>query len=235
VPEIRVLLVDDHELVREGLKITFQFKAENIVVVGEAADGTEAVRLADELQPDLILMDIVMHGSDGVEATRLIVKRHPGIKVLMLTTYEDEHLLLSAMQAGASGYLLKEIPGAELVRCVERVMQGSVVINGPLASTFMQHLYEGTQKASVYSPGQPGMAEHDSPVRLTDREREILKLIVEGKDNQEIAGILCLSGGTVRNYVSQIYERMGVRDRGQAVKYAFMHGLVSAGKALGGD
>lgn len=227
MPEIRVLLVDDHELVREGLKITFQFKAENITVIGEAADGAEAVRLADELQPDLVLMDIVMHGSDGVEATRQIVTRHPGIKVLMLTTYEDEHLLLSAMQAGASGYLLKEIPGAELVQCIERVMQGSVVINGPLASTFIQHLQEGSHKGPIYSPSFAGEAGQKAPIRLTEREREILNLIVEGKDNQEIANLLCLSGGTVRNYVSQIYERMGVRDRGQAVKYAYTHGLVS--------
>lgn len=232
--EIRVLLVDDHELVREGLKITFQFKADNIVVAGEAADGAEAVRLADELQPDLVLMDIAMHGSDGVEATRQIVKRHPGIKVLMLTTYEDEHLLLSAMRAGASGYLLKEIPGDELVRCIERVMQGSVVINGPLAATLMQHLHEGTRKAPVYSPDPRWMEKADPPIRLTDREREILELIVEGKDNQEIASLLCLSGGTVRNYVSQIYERMGVRDRGQAVRYAFTHGLIPPEKEADG-
>ena len=227
--QIRVLLADDHELVREGLKITFQFKAKDIVVVGEAAEGAEAIRLTDELRPDLVLMDILMPGIDGVEAAGVITEKHPGVKVLMLTTYEDEQLLLSAMQAGASGYLLKEIPGAELVQCIERVMQGSMVINGSLAATLMQRL--GHEQSPGTEPIKPaanreGAVEEAAALRLSRREREILRLLVEGKDNHEIAELLCLSGGTVRNYVSQIYERMGVRDRGQAVRYAMTHGMV---------
>ena len=210
---LRVLLVDDHPLVRNGLRALLA-SVPGMMVVGEATSGEEAITQATELQPDIILMDLHMPGLNGVEATRRIVQAHPHIGILVLTMLEDDASVFAAMRAGARGYLLKGADQADVLRAIEAAAQGEAIFSPPIARRLMQY----------FANMQPILPQAAFP-DLTEREREILGLIALGKSNTEIAEELVLSPKTVSNHVSNIFSKLQVVDRAQAVLRARQAGL----------
>ncbi|MCL6557341.1 MAG: response regulator transcription factor [Firmicutes bacterium] len=221
----RILIADDHEVVREGLKITISRKGKDFEIVGEARTGKETITQAEELQPDLVIMDIRMPDGDGVTATRAIKEKYPYIQILILTTYAEEELLLESLRAGASGYLLKDIPGDQLIQAMRTVLSGGTVIDSEQLFSLFKREGDPFRIGQAASPGIGRNGKKTAP-RLSEREMEILQLMVEGKTNSEISAMLHLSEGTVRNYVSHIYEQLGVSHRAQAVLCALSLGLV---------
>lgn len=209
----RVLLVDDHPLVRNGLRALLSTVLD-LVVVGEAANGKEAIVQALELQPDIILMDLHMPELNGVEATRSIVQANPHIGVLVLTMLEDDASVFAAMRAGARGYLLKGADQSDVLRAISVVAHGEAIFSPSIARRLIQYF------ANV----QPALPPSSFP-DLTEREREILGLIALGKSNAEIAQELVLSPKTVSNHVSNIFSKLQVVDRAQAVLRARQAGL----------
>ncbi|WP_194814101.1 response regulator transcription factor [Nocardia sp. XZ_19_385] len=204
---VRVLIADDERLVREGITALLALQP-GVEVIGTAENGRAAVRLAEQLAPDVVLMDIRMPGMDGVEAAGLLRGK---TTVLMLTTFDEDDYLIRALRAGASGYLLKDVPAAQLAQAVRLAHAGvdqySAAVSGRLA-------------ALVRGRGPAGSIE------LTDRETDVLRLVARGAANREIARVLHLSEGTVKNHVSNILSRLGVRDRTQAAIYAYEQGLL---------
>ncbi|HUT17611.1 MAG TPA: response regulator transcription factor [Anaerolineae bacterium] len=233
---IRVIVVDDQELVREGLAIILDAQPD-IEVVGQAADGQEAVALASRLHPDVVLMDIKMPRLDGIAATREIKRRQLAVQILILTTYSEDELVFEGIRAGASGYLLKDITRAELAEAVRGAAQGEAQIDPAVAS---QVLAEFQRMAGVLarrgappSTGRQTAAERAGaldelpPVeKLTPREESILELLTEGLTNAGIAARLHLSEGTVKNYVSEILAKLQANDRTHAVVLAIRRGLL---------
>jgi DNA-binding NarL/FixJ family response regulator len=213
---VRVLVVDDQRLVREGVASLLALEP-GIEVVGTAADGREAVEHAVTRQPDVVLMDVRMPGTDGVEATATVRRRAPGVRVVMLTTFDDEDYVVRALRAGASGYLLKDLPAADLARAV-RLAHAGVDQFDPAAV--------GRLLAALHRPADPG-ADVAAAGRtgLTLREVEVLRLLARGASNREIAARLVVSEGTVKNHVSHILARLGLRDRTQAALHARDLGL----------
>jgi DNA-binding NarL/FixJ family response regulator len=214
---IRVLLVDDQHLVREGFARLLR-DVEDVEVVGEAADGTTAVKLARQTRPDVVLMDVRMPGMDGVEATALMVRDQPTVRVLMLTTFDLDEAVHQALQAGASGFLLKDTPYDQLIHAIQVVARGDAV----LAPSVTRRLIES------YSPA-PGISEEDALRlgRLTNREEEVLLLIARGMSNKEIGEATFLSEATVKTHVGRVLNKLGCRDRVQAVVFAFRTGVAS--------
>lgn len=210
---LRILLVDDHPLVRSGLRALLSSMT-NMLVIGEATNGEEAIAQATELQPDIILMDLHMPALNGVEATRRILQAHPHIGILVLTMLEDDASVFAAMRAGARGYLLKGADQEDVLRAISAAAHGEAIFSPPIAQRLMQYF------ANI-QPTSPPSAFPD----LTEREREILGLIATGKSNAEIAGELVLSPKTVSNYVSNIFSKLQVVDRAQAVLRARQAGL----------
>ncbi len=210
---LRILLVDDHPLVRNGLRALVASVAD-MTVVSEASNGEEAITQAAELQPDFILMDLHMSGLNGIEATRRIVQAHPHIGILVLSTLEDDASVFAAMRAGARGYLLKGADQADVLRAIGVAAHGEAIFSPPIARRLMQYF-------ANMQPILPSSAFPD----LTEREREILGLIALGKSNAEIAGELVLSPKTVSNHVSNIFSKLQVVDRAQAVLRAKQAGL----------
>jgi DNA-binding NarL/FixJ family response regulator len=208
---IRVLLVDDHGVVREGLRAFLELQ-DGIEVVGEAADGEEAVTLAEAAQPDVILMDLVMPKLDGVGAMRELRDRAPGSRVIVLTSFLEDDRLLPAMRAGAAGYLLKNVEPAELARAVRAAHAGEAMIDPTVAARLVETLSETPDR-------------HD-PDHLTKREREVLELITRGRSNKRIALELGISEKTVKTHVGHLLEKLGVTDRTQAALLAVQRGLV---------
>ncbi len=211
---IRVMVVDDHAVVREGLRTFLQLQ-DGIEVVGEAADGAEAVERAATLAPDVILMDLVMPGLDGVGAMRRLRERLPGIRVIVLTSFLDDERLMPALQAGAAGYLLKDVEPAELARAVRSACADEAIIDPTVAARLLRRLGEGRP------PGEPGP-------ELTRREREVLALIARGYANKRIALELGIAEKTVKAHVGHLLAKLGVTDRTQAALLAVQHGLVAA-------
>ena len=206
IDPIRILVVDDHTLFREGLAALLN-NAPNLEVAGEAATGREAIAQAGALLPDVVLMDIQMPDMNGIEATRSILAAHSGIGVVMITMLEDDDSLFAAMRAGARGYILKGADKAEVLQTVTAVAEGQALFGPAIAgrlTTFFQH-GPGTQ------PTVPPFPE------LTDREREVLTLIARGANNSEIAAQLHISGKTVSNHISNIFNKLQVADRAQAI------------------
>lgn len=214
---IRVLIVDDHEIVREGLQ-TLLAEEPDFEVVGMTGDGARAVALTEQKKPDVVLMDLLMPGLDGIEATRRIVAHDPGVRVLVLTTYADDQHVREAIRAGATGYLLKDVLKADLLRALRDVAMGRPSLHPEV----QQHLMREVAGQTSSSQGQTL-----SHVNLTEREVSILRLIAEGRSNKEIAAALYLTEGTVKGYVSTIFDKLGVEDRTQAALYAVKHGLAS--------
>jgi DNA-binding NarL/FixJ family response regulator len=209
---IRVMIVDDHAIVREGLR-TLLSEEPGLEVAGEATDGSEAVAAATELQPDVVLMDLVMPEVDGIEATRRLRDAGLPCRVIVLTSFADDRRVRDALQAGAIGYLLKDVLRPELVQAIRSASQGLPALH-PVAQ---QHLIR-----HVAAPPAPSLVED-----LTEREHEVLRLITRGQNNRDIARALHLTEGTVKGYVSIILGKLGVDDRTQAALYALKHGLAT--------
>jgi DNA-binding NarL/FixJ family response regulator len=199
---IRLLVVDDQRLIRQGLNALLKLET-SLQIVGEAADGHEAIQQVEVLKPDVVLMDVRMPNMDGVAATRDICQRFPETKVLVLTTFDDDEYVAQAVRYGASGYLLKDTPPEELVQAIHAVHKGYTHLGPGLANKLVQ---QAPQQVTL----PPGWTE------LTPREHDILRLIAQGANNQEIAEALYISEKTVKNHLTSIFSRLNVRDRTQA-------------------
>ena len=215
---IRVVLVDDQELVRSGFRLILDL-AEGIDVVGEAADGREAVRLAKELDPDVVLMDVRMPELDGIEATQRL--QHAGVdaRILVLTTFDLDDYVYGALKAGASGFLLKDAPREQLVTAIRTVARGEAL----LAPAITQRLIERFVTRTPAADASAALSE------LSQRELEVLRLMSRGLNNAEIADHLILGQATVKTHVASILRKLAVRDRVQAVVFAYEHGIVEPG------
>ena len=224
---IRVLIVDDHAVVRQGLRTFLELQddpaALAIEVVGEAADGAQAVELARRLQPDVVLLDLVMPVMGGIEAIPRIIEGSPRSRVIILTSFGEEDKLLPAIRAGAQGYLLKDIPPGELVQAVRAAYLGKVQLHPDIARTLMAAV------ATREPPSAPASQAPAPPDDLTERELEVLRLIAAGLNNRQIADRLVISEKTVKTHVSSILGKLHVEDRTQAAVYALRHGLASDG------
>ncbi len=210
---MKVVICDDQAIVRDGLEMLLKLETD-IDVVGSAEDGAAAVEMVGRKQPDIVLMDLKMPIMNGVEATRQIRAKYPEVKVLVLTTYDDDEWVFDAIKAGASGYLLKDTPRDEVVRAVKGTVAGKTYVDPVVAGRVLgQVADEQTQSATMVTD------------KLTDREMEILRALARGLNNTDIAHQLFLSEGTVRNHVSAILAKLGVSDRTQAALIAIQHGL----------
>ena len=209
----RILLVDDHEVVRLGLKSLLEHHPQ-FEVVGEAGTAREAVEQVKNLQPEVVVMDIRLPGSSGIEACQEITNQFPDTRVIMLTSYAEDEMLFSAIRAGASGYVLKQIGGEDLIRALEAVGRGEALIDTSLTQKVFEKVRQADEKekASAF-------------VTLSQQEKHVLLLVSEGKTNREIAKSLFLGEGTVRNYVSSILNKLEVSNRAEAAAYAVQHNL----------
>lgn len=218
MPEtIHILLVDDQKLMREGLRILLELEPD-LRVAGEASDGQAALAAYARLQPDVVLMDIRMPGMDGVEATWRLHEGWPHARVIILTTFDDDEYIFEGLRAGAQGYLLKDVSGQELAEAVRTVAGGGALIEPSVARRVLAEFARLAPPARA--PGA-GLAEE-----LSEREREVLELLAQGLTNREIAQRLSLAEGTVKNYVTNILQKLGVRDRTQAAVRARELGLI---------
>jgi len=220
---VRVLLVDDQQLIRAGFRMILEAE-EGIEVVGECADGTQAIDSVKRLKPDVVLMDIRMPEMDGIEATRRIVQAdgEAPVKVLMLTTFDLDEYVYDALRAGASGFLLKDVPAEQLVAGIHVVAKGEALL-APSVTRRLIHEFSRTAPSRRETP--PGLSE------LTPRELEVFKLLARGLSNAEIAEELVVSETTVKTHVARILMKLEVRDRVQAVVLAYESGLVAPGEA----
>ncbi|MEA3334537.1 MAG: response regulator transcription factor [Chloroflexota bacterium] len=216
--DVTVLVVDDQRLVREGIASLLNIQ-DGVAVVGQATDGRQAVEKALALRPDVILMDVRMPVMDGIAATAQIRQRMPSCQILMLTTFDDDEYIIKSLHAGATGYLLKDIPATHLAQAVQLANAGIYQLDPSVAGKLVGMLNTQPEKRPSPSPKKP--QSHG----LTDRELEVLRLIATGATNREIADQLVVSEGTVKNHVSNILSKMGLRDRIQAALYAFEHDL----------
>ncbi len=206
--KIRVLIADDHLVVREGLVLVLQATGE-FEVVGQAANGHDAVRLAEELRPDLVLIDVQMPGMDGIEATAIITRRLPGSRVVVLSTFDEEEYIYNSLQAGAMGFVLKSSELPELLEVVRAAARGETLLPSPIATKLAGRISAGRDQQS-----------------LTEREREVLGLLVLGLRNREIAERLLITERTVKNHVANIIAKLGVKSRTEAVSLALKERLV---------
>ncbi|HZU70572.1 MAG TPA: response regulator transcription factor [Ktedonobacteraceae bacterium] len=206
--KIRIMIVDDHEVVRMGMRAVIEPEVD-LTVVGEAANGAEALAKVGILDPQVILMDVRMEKMSGIEACREIKSQHPHVAILMLTSYTDDDALLSSVLAGASGYLLKNERRAELLKAIRLVASGQLLLDTTIAKQAMERM-------TSQAPGS----------ELTEREREVLALVARGYTNKQIADTLYVSEKTARNHVSHILEKLGLSRRSEAAAYAVEHKLV---------
>jgi NarL family two-component system response regulator LiaR len=211
--KISVVLVDDHNVVRMGLKAYFSTLAD-IEVIGEAGTGEEAVRLVIELAPDVVLMDLLMPGMDGVEATRQIKKASPSTQVIVLTSYHEDEHIFPAIRAGALSYVLKDIDPDDLADTIRRAQAGEAVLNPRVAARMVQEIHGARSQGA--NPFQ----------ELTDRELEVLRQVAAGKNNREIAEALVISEKTVKTHITNILSKLHLADRTQAAVYAWQAGIV---------
>jgi len=207
---VRVMIVDDHAIVREGLQ-TLLSEEESVELVGEAANGALGVSLATKVQPDVVLMDLVMPEMDGIQATRRVKEVSPRTQVLVLTSFADDQKVREAISAGAVGYLLKDVLKPDLLRAIHHAAQGKSTLHPDVQQMLMKQ---------ATAQREPKL--HDS---LTEREMSVLKLIAQGRSNKEIAAALFLTEGTVKGYISTIFDKLEVEDRTQAALYAVKNGL----------
>ena len=209
----RIVLVDDHEVVRLGLRALLD-RHPQFEVVGEANSAREALEQVAALEPDVVVMDIRLPGTSGIEACEQIVDQHPNTKVIMLTSYAEDEMLFSAIRAGASGYVLKQIASEELVKAIEAVGRGEALLDPAVTQRVFQEVRRAVkeEEASAFA-------------HLSQQEKHVLLLVSEGKTNREIAKSLFLGEGTVRNYVSSILSKLGVNNRAEAAAYAVEHNL----------
>ena len=231
---IRVLLVDDQALLRESFRRLLELEGEGIEVVGAAGDGQEALTLVERLAqagraPHVVLMDVRMPRMDGVQATALLRQRFPDVRVLILTTFDDEQPVFDGLNAGAQGYLLKDVTAEQLVKAISAVHRGESPLQPSVAAKLVARLTDQSRVAP--SPAQtvaaaPSHTAAGLPLDdLTEREREILRYVARGDNNREIGEALFITEGTVKNHVSNILSKLGLRDRTQAALWAREHGL----------
>ena len=216
MPEIRLMIVDDHEVVRSGLKAILSPDSD-VNVVGEAGSAEEAVEKVSQIEPNLVLMDVRMGGMSGIEACRLIKSAHPEVKVLMFTSFGEEEAVTSAIIAGASGYLLKNMGRADLLKAIRGVTEGQNLLDPSVTSKVMARLAQ----LSVAE-------EQQATAGLSAREKEVLVLVARGLTNREIAEQLTITENTARNHVSRILEKLGLSRRTEAATFAAQHGLLKA-------
>ncbi len=214
MPTIKVLLAEDHDIVREGTRRLLE-RAEDIVVVGEAGDGAQAAQLVQALRPDVVVMDIRMPQVSGIEATRQIKTHCPETRVLILSAYEDEQYVFPALQAGASGYLLKTASGRDLITAIRAVQRGEQVLDPHITKMMVQHVAkpEAYQGDRIVEP-------------LTDREREVLQAAANGLGNKQIAETLSITTNTVQVHLHNIFGKLGVNSRTEAIAFALRQGWV---------
>jgi DNA-binding NarL/FixJ family response regulator len=210
---IRVVLVDDHTMLRHGLRQTL--REHGLDVVGEASNGRSGAQLALELKPDVVVMDLDMPQMNGVEATRAIVEREPGARILMLTISTDDDDVVDALAAGACGYLLKAAPPEETVRAIHAAHAGDSTVSPRVATRLVARVRDSHDRRAA-----------PQPPSLTPRELEILRLIVDGRENAEIAELLVISLSTAKNHVARVLDKLGTQNRVQAAVYAVRNGLV---------
>jgi DNA-binding NarL/FixJ family response regulator len=224
---ISVLLADDQPLLRRGFRMILE--AENgLAVTGEAGDGAEAVELARRVKPDVVLMDIRMPGTDGIEATRRITEAQPDVRVLVLTTFDLDEYAFGALRAGASGFLLKDVRPHELVAAVRTVASGDAVVSPRVTRRLLEEYAQQLPDADA----DAGQADrYPQLASLTEREREVLAVVAQGLSNTEIAASLFVSETTVKSHVGRILAKLGLRDRVQIVVLAYESGLVTPGKS----
>jgi two-component system response regulator NreC len=213
--KIRVVLADDHRMMREGIRALLE-RQKDIEVVGEAADGREAVRLATQLSPDLVVMDVSMPLLNGIEATRQIRRDCPKVSILILTVHESEEYVAQLLAAGADGYIIKRAAGDELISAIRAVNQGEAFLHPSVARVVIEDYVRRLKEGE-------GLGVQDV---LTDREREVLQLIAEGYTNREIADLLHVSIKTVQNHRSKIMNKLDLHDRGELIKYAIQQGII---------
>jgi DNA-binding NarL/FixJ family response regulator len=220
---ISVLLVDDQELLRSGFKLILE-TTDDVRVVGEAADGESGAELARRLRPDVVLMDIRMGGIDGIEATRRIVAADAG-HVVVLTTFDLDEYVYAALRAGASGFLLKDTRPVDLIDAVRIVARGDALLAPQVTRRLIERFADG------FGAQWDGAERDLAAAELTERERDVLRLLAGGRSNLEIADGLVLSEATVKTHVSNLLRKLGLRDRVQAVAWAYEHGLVRPGQS----
>jgi DNA-binding NarL/FixJ family response regulator len=211
---MKVLVVDDHEVVRQGIRLVLETDPE-LEVVGEAASGEDAIERVRDLKPNVVVMDIGMPGLSGFEATRRIRQSHPDVQVLALTVHDSEAYVFQMLQAGATGYIVKRAPAADVIQAVKRAYHGEAVLHPSVAKLLIRDYLTRVEKGEE--------ASYDT---LSDREREILKLIAEGKTNREIADLLFLSVKTVQAHRANLMRKLGMHDRTELVKYAIRKGII---------
>ena len=213
MPKQRIVLVDDHEVVRLGIKALLE-RHPHFEVVGEASTAKEAIEQVERLLPDVVLMDIRLPGASGIEATEEITNTFPEIKVIMLTSYAEDDMLFSAIRAGASGYVLKQIGAEDLIKAIDAVGRGEALLDPAVTQRVFQEVRRAVKEkeASAFA-------------NLSTQEKHVLLLVSEGRTNREIAKSLFLGEGTVRNYVSSILSKLGVSNRAEAAAYAVEHSL----------
>jgi two-component system response regulator NreC len=213
-PQIRILIADDHTLLRNGICAILEDE-QDMTIVGEASDGREAVRLAKQLKPQVVLMDIAMPLLNGLEATRQIKREHPEIHVLVLTMYDHEEYFRQMLEVGASGYIIKRAAATELVSAIRAVYNGEAVLSPSITRLLLEdYLRHDSQ------------SDHDDPNALSSREREVLQLIAEGKTSREIAEILHLSVKTVQSHRTSLMQKLDLHDRGDLIKYAIQKKII---------
>jgi DNA-binding NarL/FixJ family response regulator len=214
---IKVLIVDDQKLLRETLKYFIE-QGKAIEVIGSAENGAEAIQLCKDLHPDLVLMDIFMPLSDGLTSTKMIKELYPEIKVLILTIMDDEQHITEALESGADGYVLKDVAPEELIQVIHNIMQGFVI--------FSKKIHESILHRNKPDSGNIDIQEGPGNIILKEKELRILELIAEGKNYREIATILYLSEGRIKNIISELLSRFNLKDRYELISYAYRNNLV---------
>jgi DNA-binding NarL/FixJ family response regulator len=225
-PPIRVLVADDQALMRKGFALMLAAEP-GLEVVGEAGDGEAALKAIATLKPDVVLMDVRMPGLNGIEATARAVRDYPAVKIIVLTTFDLDEYAFAALKAGASGFLLKDVPPEELAFSIRAVAQGDAALSPRIAKAMIEMF-----APALPGPGEakPEPAQDPRLARLTERELEVLKTVAEGLSNAEVAERLFLSEATVKTHLSRILPKLGLRDRTQAVVLAYETGLVTPGR-----
>ncbi|MBN1189983.1 MAG: response regulator transcription factor [Dehalococcoidales bacterium] len=214
--KIRIVIADDHAVVREGTRTLLE-REDDMEVVGEAGDGEEALKLLERLKPDVAILDISMPKLNGIEVTRQIKPLFPGVAILILTAYDNDEYVFALLEAGAAGYLLKDIHGHEIVEAVRSVHAGESVLHPSIARKVIQRAIVGSGKSK----------ESKSDIELSEREKEILKLAAQGKTNKDIADDLCISIRTVQGHINSIFHKLGVGSRTEAIFQSVKKGWLS--------